>query len=209
MKTRTISIVAGLSYIVIFFAAIFANFFVLEQMLQAPLETIEQSSQLVRFGVMAFLIAAVFDVIVAWALNVLYKKHSLSSLSTYFRLLHAGIMGLAVFALLATLSANSSREILGYIDMFNNLWLIGLFFFGIHLILLAKILSRPKVMVFFLAAAGVMYMIDTAAHFLMANYVDYADIFLTLVAVPSIVGEMSLGIWLLVKGGKQNTTAKT
>jgi len=30
----------------------------------------------------------------------------------------------------------------------------------------------------------------------------YTGIFLTLVAIPSIFGEMAFSIWLLVKGGK-------
>lgn len=46
------------------------------------------------------------------------------------------------------------------------------------------------------------YMIDTGAHFLLSNYDGYGSIFLALVAIPSIIGEMSLAVWLLVKGGK-------
>ncbi len=49
-----------------------------------------------------------------------------------------------------------------------------------------------------------MYIVDTSAHFLLENYDAYAGIFLTLVAVPSILGEMAFTIWLLVKGGKNN-----
>jgi hypothetical protein len=47
-----------------------------------------------------------------------------------------------------------------------------------------------------------MYMVDTVAHFLLQNYKEYSSIFLALVAIPSIIGEMSLAIWLLVRGGK-------
>ena len=45
-------------------------------------------------------------------------------------------------------------------------------------------------------------MVDTGAHFLLQNYEEYSSIFLALVAIPSIVGEMSLALWLLIKGGK-------
>jgi len=38
----------------------------------------------------------------------------------------------------------------------------------------------------------------------MENYDAYADLFLTLVAIPSIFGEMAFAIWLLVKGGKNS-----
>ncbi|MEP3388099.1 MAG: DUF4386 domain-containing protein [Reichenbachiella sp.] len=202
MTPRTLSKLTGISYLVIFFAAIFANFFVLEAILQDPIGTIQQNHQMVRFGILAFMITVVFDVVVAWTLNELFKDHPLSKLSTYFRMMHAAIMGIAIFALPMALEMYSSEAILKQIDIFNTIWLIGLFFFGIHLILLSVILQRPKWIAIFLTLAGLMYMADTSAHFLMADYDAYADVFLTLVAIPSMVGEMSLAIWLLVKGGR-------
>lgn len=204
MEPRKLATIAGVSYIIIFFAAIFANFFVLESILKEPLITIQQNHLMVRFGILAFLITVVFDVVVAWALYELYKKHSLSILSTYFRMMHAAIMGVAIFTLPVALASTTSQEILKQVDMFNIIWLIGLFFFGIHLILLGNIIGRPKIIALFLVVAGIMYMVDTSAHFLLADYESYASIFLALVAIPSIVGEMSLAVWLLLKGGKEN-----
>jgi len=202
MKPRKLSIIAGVSYLVIFFAAIFANFFVLESILQDPLITIQENHLIVRFGILAFLVTVVFDVVVAWALYGLYIKHNLSGLSTLFRMMHAAIMGVAVFALPVSLSSTNSHEILKQVDNFNIIWLIGLFFFGIHLILLGRIIGKPKIIAVFLVISGIMYMVDTGAHFLLQNYEEYSSIFLALVAIPSIVGEMSFAIWLLIKGGK-------
>ena len=82
--------------------------------------------------------------------------------------------------------------------------LIGLFFFGIHLILLGRIIGKPKIIGIFLVLAGAMYMLDTAAHFVLPDYEAYASIFLALVAIPSIVGEMAFAIWLLIKGGRDS-----
>ncbi|HKK12498.1 MAG TPA: DUF4386 domain-containing protein [Flavobacteriaceae bacterium] len=203
MKQRTLSRIAGTSYLIIFFAAIFANFFVLEALLKDPLATVQQHHVQVRFGILAFLITVVFDVVVAWALYELYKKHHLSGLSTYFRMMHAAIMGVAVFALPIILKSTTREDILNQVELFNTIWLIGLFFFGIHLILLGKIIGKPKFIAFFLVIAGIMYMIDTVAHFLLPEYAMYSSIFLALVAIPSIVGEMSLAIWLIAKGGKK------
>lgn len=202
MNSRSLSKIAGFSYLIIFFAAIFANFFVLESILKNPLETVQQNSMIVRFGIVAFLITVVFDVVVAWALFKLYKSHPLSGLSTYFRMMHAAIMGVAIFALPMTLTLRNELEILKQVEIFNTIWLIGLFFFGIHLILLGKIIVKPKLIAIFLIIAGIMYMADTAAHFMMPNYKEYSSVFLAFVAIPSIVGEMSFAIWLLIKGGK-------
>lgn len=206
MKPRKLSRIAGASYLVIFFAAIFANFFVLEAILATPVETVTENHQMVRFGIVAFLLTVVFDVVVAWALFELYRDHPLSGLSTYFRMMHAAIMGVAIFALPMALESTDEIEILRQVDIFNVIWLIGLFFFGIHLILLGRIIEKPRIIAFFLVLAGSVYMIDTIAHFTLSNYDDYASLFLALVAIPSVIGEMSLAIWLLVKGGKIQPT---
>ena len=203
MKKRKLSVIAGISYLIIFFAAIFANFMVLQSLVSEPVMTIQENHMMVRFGILAFLITVVFDVVVAWALLELYKDHFLSVLSTLFRMMHAAIMGVAVFALVHALSSTGSQEILKQAGTFNVIWLIGLFFFGVHLILLGRIIGRPKLIAIFLVVAGSMYMIDTAAHFVLPDYETYASIFLALVAIPSIVGEMAFSIWLLVKGGKE------
>ena len=202
ISSRKLALYAGGSYLIIFFAAIFANFFVLEALTLDPLGTVANQPMAVRLGILAFMVTVVFDVVVAWALYELYKTHALSGLSTFFRMMHAAVMGVAVFALPEVLSLASADDILLQVTRFNTIWLIGLFFFGIHLLLLARILGKPKWIALFLILAGVMYMVDTAAHFLMPDYKAYADIFLAAVAIPSILGEMALAVWLLLKGGK-------
>src|SRR5690606_25633475 len=202
INQRFLSLLASVSYLIIFFAAVFANFLVLESIKQAPLAAIQENQLMVRFGILAFLITVVFDVVVAWALYELYKNHILSGISTLFRMMHAGIMGVSIYALVQILSAITVNEVLKQLELFNTIWLIGLFFFGIHLLILSRILKKPRLIAFFLGIAGVMYMIDTGAHFMLSNYDAYGSVFLALVAIPSIIGEMSLAVWLLVKGGK-------
>jgi hypothetical protein len=202
MNSRTLSIIVGTGYLIIFVTAIFANFFALESIIQDPIDTVENNDIIVRLGIIAFLITAVFDVVVAWALKELYRNHSLTVLSTYFRMMHAALMGVAIFALPLALKETTPKDILLQVDTFNYIWLIGLFFFGIHILLLSKIAIVPRFIKVLLALAGVMYIIDTIAHFLLSNYSDFASIFLILVAIPSIFGEMSFALWLLFKGGK-------
>lgn len=202
MSDKKLLLIAGGSYLVIFFAAIFANFFVLDKLTKNPVLTVVENSMTVRFGIIAFLVTVVFDVVVAWALLNLYKQSPLTTLSTYFRLMHAAIMGVAIFALPLVFNLNTAEAILNQVNTFNTIWLIGLFFFGFHLILLGKIIKTPKLIAIFLMVAGVMYIIDTCAHFMMPNYNNYASLFLALVAVPSIFGEMSFAIYLLLQGVK-------
>ena len=203
MNQRSLSILAGISYWVIFFAAIFANFMMLERLKADPLASVAEQHQLVRAGIIAFMVTVVFDVVVAWALYVLFKDHALSLPSMLFRMMHAAIMAVAVFALPFALKETTAEAILHQVEVFNTIWLIGLFFFGFHLLLLSRILGRPRLIALFLAIAGIMYVVDTCAHFLLPDYEQHADLFLLLVAVPSIFGELALAVWLLVKGGKQ------
>jgi len=202
MNHRLLAKTAGISYLIIFFAAIFGNFFALDALLSDPYGTVMHNSQVVRFGILAFLITAFFDVVVAWALFEMYKDHVFTRLSTYLRVMHATIMSAAIFALPMALEQTTNDDILLYAEAFNNMWLIGLFFFGAHLLLLARIAPMPKWIALFMTFAGIMYMADTAAHFVLPNYVDYATIALTLVAIPSILGEMAFAFWLLIKAGK-------
>lgn len=202
MNHRSLSLIAGISYWIIFFAAIFANFMVIERIKADPVGTVMEHGLMVRAGIIAFMVTVVFDVVVAWALYVLFKDHALSIPAMLFRMMHAAIMAVAVFALPFALKETVAEAILDRVDVFNTIWLIGLFFFGIHLVLLGRILGRPRLIAVFLVIAGVMYAVDTCAHFMLPNYKEVADIFLMLVALPSILGEMALAVWLLAKGGK-------
>jgi hypothetical protein len=56
----------------------------------------------------------------------------------------------------------------------------------------------PRWIAWLLMAAGAAYVLDTAAHLLLGNYEASADLFLALVAVPSVIGEMSFALWLLL-----------
>lgn len=201
MTNKHLYKVAGVSYIGIFFLAMFANFFVLEGVKDNPVDMVSSSMTLVSLGAVAFLAAAVLDTIVAWVFKVLYEKHPLTTPSTYFRLLHAAIMGIAVYALVNTRGLTDAESILAQVEIFDTMWLIGLFFFGVHLIMLSKILKNviPKWMSLALCVAGIMYIFDTTAQFTFSNYDNYADTFLALVAIPSILGEMALSVWLLLK----------
>lgn len=199
MKKGTYATILGLSYLVIFVTAIFANFFALESLRNDPMGTITESAGVVRWGILAFMITVVFDVVVAWALFELFRGHTLNLLAAAFRMLHAGIMAVAVAFLPWALSAATAGEVLHYTDTFNIIWLTGLFFFGIHLFLLGLILKRPRFIAIFLMLAGIMYVADTCAHFLLPDYSKYAQVMLILVAVPSMFGEMALAFWLLLR----------
>jgi hypothetical protein len=50
--------------------------------------------------------------------------------------------------------------------------------------------------------AGAAYIIDTLARAVLSDYADVENLFLAIVAIPSVIGELWFTLWLLLKGGK-------
>jgi hypothetical protein len=140
-------------------------------------------------------------------------------LSGWLRLVNSTIFGIALFNLFSVLHILSGAEYLKvfdtgqlhakvmlFLNTFNNTWLIGLVFFGLHLFVLGYLIFKsgyiPRILGILLIVASIGYLIDSFANFLLPNYTNYKDIFLLIVVVPGIIGELSLTFWLLFKGGK-------
>ena len=223
---QKISKIAGSGYLIIFITGVFANFFVLENFIipgdaAATANNIMADILLFRAGILSFIIMVVFDVVLAWALYVLLKpvnKH-LSLLSGWLRLVNSTIFGIALVHLFDVLQILGGGEFLNAFSpdqlhaqvmlsfgLFNTTWLIGLMFFGLHLWVLGYLIYRsgyiPKVIGVLLFIAGIGYLVDSFAQFMLTSYTDYKDIFMMIVIVPGVVGELSLTIWLLLKGVK-------
>lgn len=213
--------IAGISYILIYALAIFANFFVVEAMVvsddaAATVANITESIGMFKLGLIAFLIVFLLDVIVAWALHVVFRKvdRDVSLVTAWFRLTYTMFLGagLVYFFEVVQLLGNADyvaamgteqihAEVMVALGSFEATWLIGLAAFGIHLVLLGRLALRsgwvPRVMAWLLMIAGVAYVVDTAAHGLLSDYESYASLFLAIVAIPSMIGEGWLGLWLL------------
>ena len=223
---RTAALIAGFSLLVMFFAAMFANFAVLGGMLvpndgAATVNNVLTNLPLFRFGVIAFLVVLVCDVLAAWGLYVFFEpahKH-LSALAGWIRLTYTAIFGAAIFGLVSILQLMSDAPLMGmfetsqlqaqvmlYFSNFSSAWTFSLVFFGVHLFVLGYLIVRsghaPKWIGAMLIFAAFGYTADNLAKLLMANYADYATFFLIFVLLFGIVGELSLCFWLLFKGGK-------
>ena len=224
---RTASRIAGIGYAIIFVLAIFANFIVRQGLIDpdsaaTTFANIAESEFLFRAGMVSFLAVFIVDVMIAWALYILFKAVSkeVSLLAAWFRLVYTVFLGVALiffFMVLdlvsgaAYLTAFEPGQLDGHVTLllnaFNYAWLIGLAGFGIHLMLLGYLMiasgKAPKTLGIFLVIAGVAYVFDTLANTLVSNYMEYETIFLVIVAVPSVVAELWFTVWLLTKGGAQ------
>jgi hypothetical protein len=222
--------IAGIGYLIIFITGIFSNFFVLEGLMvpgdaAATTQNITENDALFRTGIVSFIIMVAFDLLLAWALYVLLRpvNKDLSLLSGWLRLVNAAIFGIALFGLVNVLQLVSGddylkalepvglqAQIMVSLDTFNITWLIGLVFFGFHLLLLGYLIIRsgyiPRIIGYLLIVASAGYLIDSFANFLLPGYRDYEDIFMLIVVIPGVAGELSLTGWLLIKAGKFKST---
>ena len=161
----------------------------------------------------------IFDLLLSWTLYLLLKEvnQKLSLLAAWLRLVNATMFGLALYNLVSVLQLTVNPEysivlelsqlqtqVTLYLEAFNCTWLIGLIFFGIHLLLLGYLIVKsnyiPKFIGILLFVAGVGYLVDSFANFLLRNYSSYKDIFQLIVILPGVTGEFSFTIWLLIKG---------
>jgi hypothetical protein len=219
--------IAGVGYLLLFVPAIFANFFVRERLIDAndaalTFKNIADSEFLFRTGLVGFLIVFVIDVVVAWALYIVFKRVSqgLSLLTAWFRLVYTVFLGVAVIFLFLVLqlvggagylaafdAGHLDAQAMLLLDAFNYTWLIGLAVFGIHLMLIGYLMLKsgiaPRILGIVLSVAGAAYVIDTTAISLLSDYADYENVFLAIVAVPSVVAELAFAVWLLRGGGMQ------
>lgn len=219
--------VAGFGLLLMAILAMFTNVSVINGLIKTDdaattVNNIINNEMLFRSGFISFVIVLILDVLVAWALYVLLKpvRKNLAMLAAWFRLVYTAIFGFALYHFLNALKLLSGAEYLAaftteqlnaqvmlQIDAFNNGWLIGLVFFGFHLLVVGYVIIKsggyiPRIIGIFLTISSAGYLIDSIAHFLLPNYTDYKTIFLLIVAIPGVIGELSIAFWLLFKGVK-------
>ena len=224
---RKVALMAGTGYLAIFFTGIFANFFVLEKLVvrddaNLTLNNITTNAGEFRLGILAFIIMVLFDLVLTWALYVLLQQvgKKMALFMAWFRLVNCAIFAVALFQLFDVLELTGGHayleampteyiraEVMRALSAFNYTWLLGLLFFGVHLLALGLLVLRaryiPKFIGVLLLLAGVGYLTDSFAQFLLTNYAAYQDMFMLVVVVPGVVGELSFTVWLLLRGGRQ------
>ncbi len=216
--------ISGIAYLIIFLAGFYANFAVLESLIDKNSSAITATNFINNHiqlgnGLLGFVVMLFFDALLVWSLFGLTKSTSkrLSYLASFFRLLHALFFGAALFKLWAayqitfnaTISTNLQNQVSELLLDFDTLWTVGLLFFGIHLLVLGylaiKSITFPKAIGMLLMLAAIGYIMDSTAKLMMPNYIDYKDVFEMVVIIPSVIGEFSFTVWLLIMGFKKQS----
>lgn len=221
LSLRKAAIVAGIGLLLMAIVAPVANFGILQGLL-VPDNAAETVSNLAnsggsfRLAILLFLVVAVLDVIVAWALYIFLKPlhQSLSLLTAWFRIIYATMLGVLSFFLIEVVLLLNAVEFSTLIEpgalnaqvmlalkSFNMGWEFSLIIFGIHLLLLGYLVYSAgymkRVLGILLIVAALGYLTDGTGRLLSSEYS-------ITVSVYTFIGEVILIFWLLIKGGRKS-----
>jgi Domain of unknown function (DUF4386) len=213
---RNASITAGIALLLMSVVAIFGNVVVVDGLVTegdaARTATDIMAAQgLFRLGIVSLIVLVALDVVVAWALYRVFSpvNASLSMLAAAFRLVYSGVLMVAVGQLLGVirlLSNDANLAVLGAdqvnaqamlgIAAFNDIWYVGQFLFGLHLLLIGYLAYRshyiPRLLGVLIVIAGLGYATDSLGAVLsLGSWTDISSF--------TFLGEFLLALWLVIR----------
>ncbi len=225
IEQRRAAVIAGIAMLVMAGCAAFSAGFVSGGLIVkndagATVSNIFNALALFQGGIFGWLVILVSDIIVAWALYGFLKQvdSSMALLGAWFRLIYCAILGAAILNLIYVmliLSTNSApavqpgqlnAQVMLFIDAFGKMWSFGLIVFGLHLLVIGKLVLKsgfiPKILGILLSIAAVSYIAVHSLHVFFPQAEQTTAIIERFLSLPMALGELAFGIWLLAKGGR-------
>lgn len=163
---------------------------------------------LARLGIAAMILISGFQALAAvWFFKLFRKKGSFAaSLITVFGMVNAIVILVAsafwLIALNVALAGGMDSSIQTLFETHNALWQVGALFFGLWLLPMAYMASKynmPRVMVWFLVAGGVGYVLSTFTSVVLPEQNTLTEI----LPMPATIGEFWMIGYLLFKEVKE------
>jgi len=219
ISIRNSAIIAGIGLLLMAIIAPIANFAIIQKLIDysdatTTVENIVASNGLFRIGISLFLIVALLDIIVAWALYVFLKpiNRQLSLLTAWLRIVYATILIAVLVYLLNVLAllsgadylsgfttAQLNTQVMIFLNMFTRGWEFSLIVFGFHLLLLGYLVLKAgyirKILGSLVILAALGYLIDGFGRLLLTDYSISIGMF-------TFIGEVIFIFWLLISGRK-------
>lgn len=200
ISKRKAAIVVGFGLLIMFFLAIFAEFVVLSNLIvpgdtARTVKNIKANLSLFYIAIACYLIILALDVVVALAIYIILKpvNKNLALLSSVLRLLYTAV------ALISYLSLAFL-----YVDMFFYGVLIAYLFFIPHIFVLGYVVFKsdyiPSILGVLLIITSLCYVILLYGEFFIPK--EWYDPLSLIVIFFAIIGELSLGFWLLLKSAE-------
>ncbi|MCB1164975.1 MAG: DUF4386 domain-containing protein [Leptospiraceae bacterium] len=221
-RLRKMARITGVLYLLIILCGMYAEGFARGSLIVAgdvaqTAANIAENEGLFRSGLIADLIMVVCDVAVGVAFFVLLRSvnETLALLSAFFRLAQAAALGLNLVLLWIALSVvlngpldSSPNSAAQWAALFVGAHSLGyklaLVFFAFSLIIQAWLFYKsdlfPGWLAILMLLASLGYLLDTTATILMTDYARYADLFEMIVIVSALGGELTLCLYLLIRG---------
>jgi len=219
ISLRTAAIVAGLGLLLMAILAPIVQFNIFQSLIvpsdaKTTVDNLMASIGTFRIGIVLFLTVAILDIVVAWALYILFKpvSQNLSLLTAWFRVVYSAIFAVAVINLLSILQLLTGAGLSGLatapqvmlsLSTFQSGWDAGLVIFGLHLVVLGFLMFKSGyalkwlgiLLGFLLVIAGLGYMVDSLGKFLLTEYNMTISLY-------TFLGEPLFMLWLFWKGIK-------
>ena len=158
------------------------------------------SEGLFRSGIAGLIVVVILDIVVAYALMVVFEpvNRSVAIMAAVFRVAYATGFMVAISQLVNALALlDDPDQALRAVGEFHTIWDASYALFGVHLALIGYLVCRsgfaPRIIGALLVLAGLGYLIDEIGSVLVSGYSLEISRF-------SFVGEAVLIFWLLVKG---------
>ena len=201
ISQRKAARVAGFGILILVIAGSYI-FFVLNSTLEGGIpgdaaltaaKNIKANELLFGIVIAVILIMVMCNMVVALALYVVLKPviKDLALLAAIIRLTYAIIFGINMVFLFIEPSS------------FSYVFLIGQIFYGFHMLVLGYLVFKsgyiPRILGVLLIIGGSMgYLIEVLTYFIFTSYLWIASLGI----VVAVIAEISLGLWLLLKGTK-------
>lgn len=221
---QSMALIAGISLIAMAIAAGFGYGYAFQNIyvkgnISETLLNLNKFEILFRFFLLSFVIVLILDVIVAWAFYYYLREDNehLSLLTSWIRLVYAALLGISFLSLvnvlqLLKISPQDGDSILNQLNTFLGMWSLGLIVFGLHLILLGYLCFAsgyiPKFIGGLAMFAGLCYTLTNVANLTLPNYEVYQPSVEMFLSLPMALGELTLAVWLVVKGTKLDANSR-
>ncbi|HCX02879.1 MAG TPA: hypothetical protein DHM42_00210 [Clostridiales bacterium] len=201
-KIRFWSIISGISLIIMAIAAGYAYGFSFNQIyvesdsIQTMINILANST-LYYSGVIVWCLILITDLIVAYGFYRYLKpvNKTVASLSGVLRLIYSIFLAIGIVFLFG-----KSTEV------FLKMWSLGLIVIGLHLTVTGlgvfQSNKTPNILGVLLIIAGIGYSLIHGLQNFLPQIQNFTDSLESILSIPMTIGELSFGIWLLVRGGK-------
>jgi hypothetical protein len=219
-----VALATAVSLLLMALLAPFAQFGVLKTLIvpaDAAATTSNIAASLGHFqaAIVAFLIVAILDVVVAWGFYVLLRpvNEGLARLVGSLRVVYAAVFAIALLNLVdaaglaqsatgtALQSGPLQAQVAAAVASFDTGWHLALGIFGLHLVGLGALLfmfAAPRLLAALVVLAGIGYLADSVGTVLIAGYGLTISTF-------TFVGEALLIFWLFWRAARGSRSSGT